>query len=310
MAPFIYGDTTKQQDAILRNGRMFYDSSFRASTFAERVLREGRILAEFETPAQMIERVVSSIFLIEMKFGTSRCMIRKYMQDFGGLLDKKYCVMSTPIMTNAGRYTEKPLAACVVPPVDLRKNNRAFIRKIINTLHADAIGTGFNLNVVDDPVSMLRYLNSVAVACAISNSEDRPVGNIAVLSVYHPKILDFIRVKVGSDERGEVWKFNISVDADELFMDALRTGKSYQLWNGRQISAEKIFNEITYAAYQCGDPGLVFIKRMNRENPTPGVGEYVSTAPCGETGLAVGESCQFGYINLGMFLSPNRESID
>ena len=241
--------------------------------------------------------MVHSLFFVEKKFGTSEAETRRLMNEFGSYLDSKYCVMSTPVMNNAGRYQERPLSACTVPPVDLRKDLAA-ARTIVDRFHMEGMGTGFNLDTTDDPAGVLGVLNDSAVAGARSGREDRPVGNMAVLSVHHPKILDFISAKTGADGRGEDWKFNISVDASDEFMAAAAAGQDYALWDGKRLPAREVLGQIVSSAHECGDPGLVFIGRMNRDNPTPGVGAYVSTAPCGEVGLAPGETCQFGYINL------------
>jgi ribonucleoside-diphosphate reductase alpha chain len=278
-----------------------YSSHFEPSELAQRILRDGKITAPGETPRQMIERMVLALFEPEKRFGTPHAEIQKMMDEFGWLLDNKYAVMSTPVMNNAGRYEDKPLSACTVPPVDLR-GDLTQVKRTIDNFHQDGMGTGFNLNETDDPVGTLRFLNAVAVEGANSGLEDRPVGNMAILSIHHPRILEFADVKVGADERGEEWKFNISVDASDEFMQAVNENATYQLLDGTQLDAREVMLRIVTNATLCGDPGLIFIDRMNRDNPTPGVGVYTSTAPCAEVGLTPGESCQFGYINLAQFV--------
>lgn len=264
-------------------------------------MREGRILAPHETPRDMIERVVAALIGVEKQFDTTvreRCALA---DELGGLLDARKVVMSTPILNNAGRHFRKPLSACSVPPVNLRGDLRS-IKKVVDGYHADGMGTGFNLDDVDDPVSVLRFLNHVAVQGVASGVEERPVGNMATLSIHHPRILDFIDAKAGVESNGEVWKFNISVDATDGFMRAVARGNSYRLRDGQRRDAREVLNRITKRAHEGGDPGLLFLDRMNRDNPTPGVGNYVSTAPCAEVGLLPGETCQFGYVNVGAFV--------
>ena len=99
--------------------RKIYTSHFTPSRRAIEVLQKGKILSEGETPIHMIERVVSALTEIESKFGTDPKEIEALAKEFGLLLDEKYCVMSTPVLTNAGRYLEKPLSACTVPSIDL-----------------------------------------------------------------------------------------------------------------------------------------------------------------------------------------------
>lgn len=284
-----------------------YSSRFSPSPFASRILEEGKILAPGESPSEMIGRMVTSLIAVERKFGTQEDEIYRLMEDFGYFVDHKHCVMSTPVMTNAGRDNGFPLSACTVPPLDLRYDlDRA--KSMIDELHSEGMGTGFNLDDTDDPASILRYLNRIAVDGANSGREDRPVGNMAILSVSHPEVESFIDTKVGADARNEVWKFNISVNVDDEFMEAAQEDKLYKQRDGKFIRAKDLLGRIADAARQCGDPGLVFLHRLNRDNPTPGVASYTTTAPCGEVGLAPGESCQFGYINLAKF--AREESLD
>jgi ribonucleoside-diphosphate reductase alpha chain len=206
-------------------------------------------------------------------------------------LDTERIVFSTPIMTNAGRHFDRPLAACAVPPVDLR-GDLASVKTIVDGYHRAGMGTGFNLDELDDPVGVLRYLNGVAVTGANSGTEDRPVGNMAILSLDHPNAAEFIGCKVGADARSEAWKFNISLHVTDAQMRAALGSP------GRE---RDLLIAAAEAAHACADPGLLFADRMNEGNPTPEVGAYVSTAPCAEVGLVAGETCQFGYLNLGRF---------
>lgn len=126
---------------------------------------------------------------------------------------------------------------------------------------------------------------------AASGQEDRSVGNMALLPLSHPRALEFIRCKAGADARGEVWKFNISLQVTDAEMTAAAAP-----------GAERdLLAAAAGTACECADPGLIFADRMDQANPTPHVGSYVSTAPCAEVGLTAGETCQFGYLNLGRF---------
>jgi ribonucleoside-diphosphate reductase alpha chain len=281
--------------------RIDYHSTYRPTSSAESVLRKGKIISQDETPQMMMERVVKTLFSVESKFNTDSTEIISLAKELGDFLDSGYCVLSTPILTNAGRYCNKPLSACTVPSIDLRKDMAA-IKKDIDQLHQDGMGTGFNLDECDDPVAILKALNKIAVQGARSGKEDRPVGNIAVLSVNHPKIEEFITAKNNVDRCGEEWKFNISVNIDDVFMKAYFSGTEYALRDDKKVLARRIMEKIAKSIHVCGDPGIVFLNRVNNGNPTPGVGTYLSVAPCGEVGLAAGESCQFGYINVAKFL--------
>ncbi|MDB5166238.1 MAG: hypothetical protein JWM37_310 [Candidatus Saccharibacteria bacterium] len=283
-----------------------YKSTFIPSSGAESVLRQGNIISNDESAANMIERVVQTAFAAEEQFGTPQHVSGKLAQEFGEMCDKGEVVMSTPVLTNAGRYAEKPLTACTMPPVDLRGDLKN-VKSMIDTLHQQGMGTGFNLGDTEDPVSMLDYLNRVAVTGSESGMEDRPVGNMAIIPVRHPKIREFIDAKRESARDGSTWKFNISVDVDDEFMGAVGSDGVIDLDDGSKVKASSIFNQIGEAAHMSADPGLIFLNRMNDRNPTPGIGLYQTTAPCAEVGLAPGETCQFGYINLGKFLKQNGD---
>jgi ribonucleoside-diphosphate reductase alpha chain len=288
-------------------GDSLYSSSFEPSLTSEKVLVDGKILGEGETAKQMIERVVTTLALAEVNhFGTDIDEARVLANEFGKLMDERKIVMSTPVLTNAGRYADKPLSACTVPPVDLR-GDLARVRKTIDQMHSEGMGTGFNFSDLEDPVAMLEYLNKVAIEGASSGREDRPVGNMGILSVHHPKIIDFVLRKKDAHRNGEIWKFNISVDITDDFIRAYKDGADYALSDGTLMNAKSVMDAIALSAHESGDPGLIFLDRLNMDNPTPGVGLYTSTAPCAEVGLAPGESCQFGYINLGAYILENGE---
>lgn len=283
-----------------------YSSKFIPSPAAENVLRQGIIIGDEESAADMIERVVDTAFTAESQFGTTERVRERLSQEFGEMCDNGEVVMSTPVLTNAGRYSEKPLTACTMPPVDLRGDLKN-VKSMIDTLHQQGMGTGFNLGDTQDPVSMLDYLNRVAVTGSQSGMEDRPVGNMAIIPVRHPKIQEFIDAKRESARDGSTWKFNISIDVDDEFMSAVGADDFIELSDGTKVRATSIFDQIGEAAYLSADPGLIFLNRMNDRNPTPGIGLYETTAPCAEVGLAPGETCQFGYINLGKFLKRDGD---
>ena len=263
------------------DGLTIYRSSFNPSIEVERLLRQGKIISEIETPASMVERMVSALLAPEIDFGTSATEIQKLSGTFGQLLDSGHIVMSTPVMTNAGRYKNRPLSACTVPPVNLRRE-LAQAKNIINQCHQDGMGTGFDLSDTDSPVEVLKFLNLIAVEGEQSGREDRPVGNMATCSVSHPKIEEFIAAKVSADSRQEEWKFNLSVAVTRLFMDAVRNRRQWYFQNGNSIPAFYLMREIAVAAHACADPGLIDLERMQIDNPTPAIGQYVSTAPCAE----------------------------
>ncbi|MGH3516101.1 MAG: hypothetical protein ACRDQ7_01505 [Haloechinothrix sp.] len=266
-----------------------YHSTLPSRPGVDAYLRAGRITADHETAQHMVHRIVAALAAADARCDPSGA--GHFAERLGWALDTERIVFSTPIMTNAGRYPDRPLAACAVPPVDLR-GDLSHVKTIVDDYHRAGMGTGFALDDVADPVAVLRYLNDVSVAGAEGGGEDRPVGNMAVLSLSHARAEEFIACKVGADARGERWKFNISLQVTDLEMHAAlyTAGRERDLL----IAAAE-------AARACADPGLLFADRMNEGNPTPHIGKYASTAPCAEVGLIAGETCQFGYINLGRF---------
>ncbi|WP_410646539.1 hypothetical protein [Amycolatopsis sp. cmx-4-54] len=266
-----------------------YQSTFPTSPQLEAYLRSGRIISDHETAQDMITRIVAALEHADARFDPDGAAA--FAERLGWACDTERIVFSTPIMTNAGRYVDRPLAACAVPPVDLR-GDLASVKTIVDDYHRAGMGTGFALDELDDPVGVLRYLNDIAVTGANSGHEDRPVGNMAILALDHPAAEQFIGCKVGADARGEAWKFNISLHVTDAQMRAALGGA------GRE---RDLLIAAAEAAHVCADPGLLFTDRMNEGNPTPEVGAYVSTAPCAEVGLVAGETCQFGYLNLGRF---------
>lgn len=266
-----------------------YFSRFPSTPYLEAYLRDGRITGPGETARDMITRIAASLAAADRQFDPDGA--DDFAQQLGEAMDDRRIVFSTPVMTNAGRHASRPLAACAVPPADLR-GDLSKVKAIVDDYHRAGMGTGFSLDGLDDPVAVLRYLNQVAVDGAAGGGEDRPVGNMAILPLAHPRALEFIRCKAGADVRGEAWKFNISLQVtnEQMRAAAAAPGAERDLL---AVAAE--------TAWGCADPGLIFADQMDRANPTPHVGSYVSTAPCAEVGLTTGETCQFGYLNLGRF---------
>lgn len=279
-----------------------YTSTFQTSAKTELLLRTGKMIDEHETPRDMVTRIVSALGTQELAFNTDETQAKAYITRFGELLDDCSIVMSTPIITNSGRHDNRPLSACIMPPISLLSDLK-LIRTKIDDLHQQGMGTGFNLSDIDNPVEILRALNNIALNGSQSGLEERPVGNMATMSVYHPDIIDFIMVKKHAARDNNPWKFNISVDLDEAFFDALEAGVDITLRDGTHVAAAEIFQNICEAAHLSGDPGVIFLERMNQRNPVPGLGTYKTTAPCAEVGLTEGEACQFGYLNVAAFIT-------
>ncbi|MBM3194370.1 MAG: HD domain-containing protein, partial [Chlamydiae bacterium] len=152
---------------------------------------------------------------------------------------------------------------------------------------------------------MVRYLNQVAMAEVQKGVIERSCGNMGVLSIHHPKVLSFIRVKQESPDIKD-WKFNLSVNITDAFIDALQKKEPFTLSDGQKVDPEMLMSLIAENAHATGDPGLIFMDRINRLNRVPHMGRYETVVPCGEVSLFSGEVCQFSYLNLPKFLIEDQ----
>jgi ribonucleoside-diphosphate reductase alpha chain len=288
---------------------------------ALRVLRERYLLRKdgevIETPEEMCWRVAVSIAAGEERYGRSPAAVREVAEAFYDMMVDGDFIPNSPTLMNAGKGNGLQYSACYVLPVGDSMEEIFDSVKAAAIIHKSGGGTGFafsRLRPKDDivsstggrasgPVSFLRVFNGATEA--VKQGGTRRGANMGILKIDHPDILEFIDCKLD----GGITNFNISVAVTDQFMDALANGEEYDLVNPhtkqvvKRLSAREVFERIVRAAWRTGDPGMVFIDRINASpaNPTPELGMVEATNPCGEQPLLPNEACNLGSLNVSKF---------
>ena len=282
-----------------------------------RYLRKNRKGKVIETPEQMFRRVAQHIAKAEKNYGnkSSEAINRCEEIFFDMMADAKF-LPNSPTLMNAGRPLGQ-LAACFVLPVEDSMEGIFGALHHAALIHKSGGGTGFAFSrlrpknsavgttggVASGPVSFMKIFNTATEQ--VKQGGTRRGANMAILQVDHPDIMEFIFSKEDSHELNN---FNISVGVSDQFMQAVAKEEDYDLIDPRgqkkvgKLNAAEVYRTLVTQAWKNGDPGIIFLDRINRDNPTPQLGEIESTNPCGEQPLLPMEACNLGSINLAKFV--------
>lgn len=291
---------------------------------SKRYLRKGLDGKPTEDIQGLFWRVASAIALEEEKYSKSPYKPEELARIFYDLMISFKFLPNSPTLMNAGTELGQ-LAACFVLPVGDSMEEIFDALKYAALIHKSGGGTGFSFSrlrpkdsrvgstggVASGPLSFMKIFNTATEQ--VKQGGTRRGANMGILRVDHPDILDFIKAK---ERDGDLNNFNLSVGLTEKFMQAVEEDKEYELiapHTGEvkgKLKAREVFSLLVQKAWESGDPGIIFLDRINRDNPTPKQGEIESTNPCGEQPLLPYEACNLGSINLSKFYSEEDKDIN
>lgn len=281
---------------------------------ARYLVRENGVVVE--TPEQLFRRVATHIAAVESSYGITPDEIAEVSRAFERMMSTLEFLPNSPTLMNAGRPLGQ-LAACFVVPVDDSTTGVFEAVRWAAEIQKTGGGTGFSFSrlrpagdlvastggTASGPVALMQVFDVATEA--IKQGGTRRGANMGMLRVDHPDILEFIAIKLDPTRMSN---FNLSVAVTDAFMAAVKAGTTYDLVNPRtgiataKLDARRVLDAIANAAWAVGDPGMVFIDRINELQPTPGLGAIEATNPCGEQPLLPFESCTLGSIDVGRFV--------
>lgn len=272
----------------------------------------GRII---ETPKEMFRRVAHNVALANEGYEDGRTVFAEEEDFFRSMANLEF-LPNSPTLMNAGTEIQQ-LSACFVLPVEDSIDSIYNALKAAALIHQSGGGTGFSFShlrpagdvvkstggVASGPVSFMRVFDHSTEA--IKQGGRRRGANMGILRVDHPDIEEFISCKA---TEGSFSNFNLSVAVTDDFMHAVESGGEFGIVHPRtgevegKKDARAVFGLMAKMAWSTGDPGIIFLERIQADNPTPGVGPLEATNPCGEQPLLPFEACNLGSINLSRML--------
>ena len=291
---------SKQAETILEHRYLLKDT-------------KGNVVEDSNT---LFKRVAKAISSVETNYYTLPVETELVENDFFEMLSNLEFIPNSPTLMNAGTK-QGTLSACFVLP--LEDSMEGIMKAATDSAMVQKFGggTGFSLSKIRPKGSKIKTTHGIAcgpievlktlsrVSSMITQGGKRDGANMAVMSVYHPDILEFITCK---SNEGDIHNFNISVGVDSPWMDCVVNGLDYTLINPHdntvagKLNAKDVFNKIVGGAWKNGEPGMIFLDQVNTDNHvSEQYGDMIATNPCGEQPLLGNESCNLGSINLAKF---------
>ena len=306
------------------NLREPYDSHLAKIVLEDRYLKRDSKGNMLENTKDCYMRVARTLASVDAQYGATLKQCRENFERYYDLMASKDFMPNSPTLMNAG-FPLGQLSACFVLPVEDSIDSILESVKRTGLIHKSGGGTGFNFGKIrpvdyfvsttygkaSGPLSFIGIFNEATDA--INQGGFRRGANMAIFPCYHPDIMKFVDAKT---DLSSFQNFNFSVGITDEFIEAYRNDGYYDTINpmdgsvvGR-LKAREVFKRVIDNAHRYGEPGVILLDRINRDNPTPNLGIIDSTNPCGEQPLLPNEACNLGSINLPNFLDLKRRSFD